>query len=284
MGDLANNVGRQEKPGFAWENKVGPAAHWAIPQAQTPSPRQATSRGWAQGDKATVPAPLSWVRSFPSRSPDSCTPPRLRTGKSLLWTQGTGSALYCPYHCDSILAFFTHPSPQDQAVFLELPSPGCPRTLRPSLATAVALPCGLRPPPVTPGSARGPAPGTARGRTHSPLQPAHSEGPRGAQAAALTHIDEAHDQVGAAQAPLRGRTVLVVVAGHGVVQVQHEERRGRGQPGGGGWRAGPGPPGQPEHSQDLALNVPALAGAQTPLGTAGPGSRAGAAPAQRAQR
>lgn len=99
---------------------------------------------------------------------------------------------------------------------------------------------------------------------------------------ALTHVDETHDQVRAAQASLRGPDVFVVVAGHGTIQVQHEERRRRGQPGGGGWCAGPGPPGQPEHRQDLALHVAALARSQTPLGTAGRGARAGAA-AQGAQ-
>lgn len=92
-------------------------------------------RCWAQGDKATVSAPLNRACSFPSRSPDSRTSPRLRTGKSLLGTQGTRvssghsddvttgfhselcpSPQYCPYHSDSIPASVYSPVS---------PGPGC---------------------------------------------------------------------------------------------------------------------------------------------------------------
>jgi hypothetical protein len=62
-----------------------------------------------------------------------------------------------------------------------------------------------------------------------------------------------------------------------VVEVQHEERRGRGQPGGGGRRAGPGPPGQPEHrgSRAACRGARALPGAagDSWAGVAGRGRR-----------
>lgn len=58
---------------------------------------------------------------------------------------------------------------------------------------------------------------------------------------ALTHVDEAHDQVGTAQVSLRWPAVVVI--GHGVIQVQHEEGRGCWLPSSGGWRTGSGSPG-----------------------------------------
>lgn len=97
---------------------------------------------------------------------------------------------------------------------------------------------------------------------------------------ALTHVDEAHDQVGTAQVSLRWPAVVVI--GHGVIQVQHEEGRGCWLPSSGGWRTGSGSPGQPEHRQDFALHVAALARSQATLGTGVRGTRT-VASSQRAQ-
>lgn len=65
---------------------------------------------------------------------------------------------------------------------------------------------------------------------------------------------------------LHPRHLLLLLHGHGVVQVEHEERRGgRLLPG----REGPRPVGQAQDGEDLSLDLPALVIAQPPVNKTG---------------
>lgn len=60
--------------------------------------------------------------------------------------------------------------------------------------------------------------------------------------------------------------LVVLLQGHGVVQVQHEERRGgRLLPG----REGPGTVRQAQNGEDLSLDLPAFVIAQAPVNKTG---------------
>lgn len=67
-------------------------------------------------------------------------------------------------------------------------------------------------------------------------------------------------------APLHAPLLLVLVQGHGVVQVEHEERRGRRLLAG---REGPRTVRQAQDGEDLPLDLPAFVIAQPPVNKAG---------------
>lgn len=75
---------------------------------------------------------------------------------------------------------------------------------------------------------------------------------------------------------LREPTVVIAIS-HGVIQVQHEKRRGHWLSGGGEWRTGSGQLRQPEHRQDLSLQISTLVYSQATLGKDVRGTRAVAA-------